>query len=157
MVEFDFAFALHYWLGLCRLNLISVTSFGSSATCGSEDALDLVTVFEDQMIQFTGEEHKDEAFHFRLMKAPVAEVSKTYLLVIFLHRAGKRGSDNKLRLLYLPTQMAQSEWREKFPYHLFAPQCRKHQKWTGRFHNPNDAEASRSLTLLAHQHLHRRA
>ena len=36
-----------------------------------EDAVDPLKVFEDRTIQFTGEEYKDETFHYRLMKPPM--------------------------------------------------------------------------------------
>jgi predicted peptidase len=110
-----------------------------------EDAVDPATVFEDKSIQFTGEEYKDETFHYRLMKPPVVEKKKKYPLVIFLHGAGERGSDNKLQLLYFPAQMAQPEWREKFPCYLLAPQCRNDKKWVEvDWSNPNDPEMPES-------------
>ncbi|MFN9718028.1 MAG: alpha/beta hydrolase-fold protein, partial [Planctomycetota bacterium] len=119
--------------------LICLTTIGASAMRAGEDAVDPVTVFEVKSIQFTGEKYTDETFEYRLMRPPVVEQDKKYPLVIFLHGAGERGRDNKLQLLYFPTQMAQPEWREKFPCYLLAPQCRNDRKWVEvDWSNPND-------------------
>jgi predicted peptidase len=135
----------HSAIGSSFAVLISVTSFGSSAMCAGENAVDPVTVFEDKTIQFTGEEYDDETFHYRLMKPPVVEKGKTYPLVVFLHGAGERGTNNKLQLLYFPTQMAQPEWREKFACYLLAPQCRNDKRWVEvDWSSPRDPEMPES-------------
>ncbi len=105
------------------------STFGAAEMRAAEDAVDPVTVFEEKSIRFTGEEYKDEAFQYRLMKPPKVEKGKQYPLVIFLHGAGERGQDNKLQLLYFPTQMAQPTWRNKFPCYVLAPQCRNDKRW----------------------------
>lgn len=115
------------------------STFGAAEMRAAEDAVDPVTVFEEKSIRFTGEEYKDETFQYRLMKPPKVEKGKQYPLVIFLHGAGERGQDNKLQLLYFPTQMAQPAWREKFPCYLLAPQCRNDKRWVEvDWSSPND-------------------
>ena len=94
-----------------------------------ESPVEATTVYEDQSLRFTGGEYKDEEFHYRLMKPPVVNQDQKYPLVIFLHGAGERGTDNALQLLYFPTQMAQPRWRDRFPCYLLAPQCRTDRKW----------------------------
>lgn len=91
--------------------------------------VDATTVYEDKSIKFTGGEYTDEEFHYRLMKPATIEQDQKYPLVIFLHGAGERGSDNTLQLQYFPTQMAQSRWRERFPCYVLAPQSRTDRKW----------------------------
>lgn len=136
---------LHSAFGSFCAVLISATTFGSSAMGAGQDAVDPAMVFEDKTIQFTGDDYKDETFHYRLMKPPVVDKGMTYPLVIFLHGAGERGDDNKLQLLYFPTQMAQPEWREKFPCYLLAPQCRNDKKWMEvDWSNPHDPEMPES-------------
>lgn len=87
------------------------------------------TVYEDKSIRFTGGEYSNEEIHYRLMKPAAAEPDQKYPLVIFLHGAGERGTDNELQLLYFPTQMAQPRYRERFPCYVLAPQCRNDRKW----------------------------
>lgn len=131
--------ALRFRIVVRSVVLMCLTMFGGSAMQAGEDVVDAATVFEDQSIRFTGGDYEDEVFHYRLMKPPVVELNKKYPLVIFLHGAGERGSDNKLQLLYFPTQMAQPEWRKKFPCFVLAPQCRNDRKWVEvDWSNPND-------------------
>jgi len=91
--------------------------------------VDPLNVYEDKTIRFTGGEYNDEEFHYRLMKPAAIEPDRKYPLVIFLHGAGERGNDNQKQLTYLPTQMAQSRYRERFPCFVLAPQCRDEHRW----------------------------
>lgn len=70
-----------------------------------------------------------EARRYRLMLPPKVEKGEVYPLIVFLHGAGERGTDNRKQLLYLPEQMAQPAWREQFPCYVLAPQCRQDAKW----------------------------
>ena len=89
----------------------------------------LTDLYQDRTITFTGGEYQNETIHYRLMSPEVVEPGKTYPLVIFLHGAGERGTDNELQLLYFPTQMAEEKWRKKYPCFILAPQCRPERKW----------------------------
>ncbi|MCP4513314.1 MAG: hypothetical protein GY826_43725 [Fuerstiella sp.] len=94
-----------------------------------EVAVASTDAFADRTLKFTGGQYNDETFHYRLMPPLNAEEGKQYPLVLFLHGAGERGTDNALQLLYLPEQMAQPRWRERFPCYILAPQCRANQRW----------------------------
>ena len=85
---------------------------------------EVVARFEEHGHQYTGGDYKDEVFRYRLLPPAKIEEGKTYPVVLFLHGAGERGDDNRLQLLYLPEQMSQPEFREKYPCFLIAPQCR---------------------------------
>jgi predicted peptidase len=85
--------------------------------------------FESRELKFSGGEYRDEVFKYRLLKPATVEPGKRYPLVVFLHGAGERGSDNAAQLAYLPQQMASEPWRSKFPCYLLAPQCREGKKW----------------------------
>ncbi|MBL8810875.1 MAG: dienelactone hydrolase family protein [Planctomycetaceae bacterium] len=99
----------------------------------------LTDLYQDRTITFTGGEYKNETIHYRLMSPEVVEPGKTYPLVIFLHGAGERGTDNELQLLYFPTQMAEEKWRKKYPCFILAPQCRPERKWMEvDWASPND-------------------
>jgi predicted peptidase len=66
---------------------------------------------------------------YRLLKPPAVEEGKRYPLVIFLHGAGERGSDNEKQLVHGVPQFAAKENREKYPCFLIAPQCPAGQRW----------------------------
>ncbi|MDA1229631.1 MAG: alpha/beta hydrolase-fold protein [Planctomycetota bacterium] len=88
-----------------------------------------ITVYDDKTILFTGGEYTNEEFHYRLMKPTQTEADSKYPLVIFLHGAGERGTDNQKQMFYFPTQMAQPRYRERFPCFVLAPQCRDDRRW----------------------------
>lgn len=91
---------------------------------------DVVSKFEDKIFTYSGGEYRDEAFHYRLLKPETIEPGQKYPVLLFLHGAGERGTDNRLQLLYLPEQMAKDEYRQKFPCFLIAPQCRADKRWS---------------------------
>lgn len=97
--------------------------------------IDIEKTYERRSIRYTGGEYKDEEFEYRIMKpAPIAdgkpeEAGKKYPLLVFLHGAGERGTDNSLQLLYLPSLMASPLWRERYQCYVLAPQCRPDRKW----------------------------
>ena len=66
---------------------------------------------------------------YRLMKPEKVEAGKAYPLVIFLHGAGERGTDNDKQLVHGVPQFATKENRAKYPCYLIAPQCPDGQKW----------------------------
>ena len=55
--------------------------------------------------------------------------TKEYPLIIFLHGAGERGTDNEIQLAYIDKVFGNSEFREKHPCYVIAPQCPKENKW----------------------------
>jgi predicted peptidase len=52
-----------------------------------------------------------------------------YPLVLYLHGAGERGTDNAKQLKYLPTWLAEPAMRQKYPCFVLAPQCRMDERW----------------------------
>lgn len=77
------------------------------------------------------EKHVFEAdgrkFPYRLLKpAKIAEGTK-YPLVIFLHGAGERGSDNDKQLAHGVPQFVANH--DRYPCFLIAPQCPDGKKW----------------------------
>jgi len=80
--------------------------------------------------QYVVRESEDETtIPYRLLAPLDVEPGKRYPLVVFLHGAGERGTENKLQLLYFPEQMARPEYRAAYPCFLVAPQCRPNHKW----------------------------
>ncbi len=85
--------------------------------------------YETREIEYTGGPYESEVFRYRLLKPANVEAGKTYPLVLFLHGAGERGSDNAKQLKYLPQLLATDAYREKLPCYVLAPQCRNGKQW----------------------------
>lgn len=68
-------------------------------------------------------------FPYLLLPPANVEEGKSYPLVLFLHGAGERGSDNKAHWRHFPERMASAEYREKYPCFVLAPQCPEEQTW----------------------------
>src|SRR5258708_5156999 len=113
-------------------------------------AVDASKAYEEQSVTFTGGDYKDEVFKYRLLKPAKVEPGKKYPVVLFLHGAGERGSDNSNQLKYLPEQMAQPEWQEKYPCFLIAPQCRAdgNKWWVGRGSSATDDPGEQMKVVL---------
>ncbi|HKB03670.1 MAG TPA: prolyl oligopeptidase family serine peptidase [Gemmataceae bacterium] len=66
---------------------------------------------------------------YRLLTPSTQRSDKKYPLVIFLHGAGERGTDNEKQLVHGVPQFATNENQENYPCFLIAPQCPDGQKW----------------------------
>jgi predicted peptidase len=60
---------------------------------------------------------------YRLMPPLAVNRGERYPLLVFLHGAGEKGTDNQTQLLGLPEQMAETRWRKPFSCFMVAPQC----------------------------------
>jgi predicted peptidase len=101
--------------------------------------------FADECVQCAGKD-----YHFRLLKPLEPEKGKKYPLVLFLHGAGERGSDNLAQLKHFPEKMILAEYRKAFPCFLVAPQCQEGKQWvdapwSDRNPTPMAAEPSEML------------
>jgi predicted peptidase len=72
---------------------------------------------------------RSEILRHRLLKPKRVEPGRKYPLIVFLHGAGERGTDNVQQLVHFPELMASDEHRERFPCFVFAPQCRPEYRW----------------------------
>jgi predicted peptidase len=70
-------------------------------------------------------------FAYRLLKPEPAalEAGARRPLVVFLHGAGERGTDNVKQLKYLPAWLAEPANRGRHPAFVLAPQCRADERW----------------------------
>lgn len=66
---------------------------------------------------------------YRVLAPAGVKAGARYPLVLFLHGAGERGTDNLAQLKYLPAWLAEPANREAFPCFVVAPQCRPEKKW----------------------------
>lgn len=109
---------------------IGATLLAVSVVGAREPAREALTdIYVPLAVKYSGGDYKDETFNYRLMRPRKVEPGQRYPLIVFLHGAGERGTENKRQLFYLPTQMAQPEYREKYPCYLLAPQCRGGKQW----------------------------
>jgi len=75
------------------------------------------------------ERHTYDQLPYRLLCPRVAEPGTRYSLVVFLHGAGERGTDNETQLVHGVPQFLAAENRTKYDYFLIAPQCPPGQRW----------------------------
>ena len=101
------------------LCVISVT-VGANMTNGKDPLPLEAHVYQD---------HSGKKLPYRLLKPLAIEEGKKYPLVVFLHGAGERGTDNEKQLVHGVPQFASKENREKYPCFLIAPQCPDGKKW----------------------------
>jgi predicted peptidase len=66
---------------------------------------------------------------YRLLKPSHAADGKKYPLVIFLHGAGERGTDNVKQLVHGMADFASDEIMKKYPAFVVAPQCPEERQW----------------------------
>ncbi len=81
---------------------------------------------ENSAYQAVSVQHGGQEYHYRLLR-PTAATGK-FPLVVFLHGAGERGTDNLAQLKFLPKALG-GELRPKFPFFVLAPQCAPGQQW----------------------------
>lgn len=70
---------------------------------------------------------------YRLLKPTGSSPDGKFPVLIFLHGAGSRGSDNVRQLHSLPILLAQEPYRSQFPCYVIVPQCPEHYSWSSYF------------------------
>ncbi len=80
----------------------------------------------------------DGKLPYRLLKPLNYDSKQQYPLVLFLHGAGERGSDNERQLIHGGKDFADEGFRKRHPAFIVAPQCPEEKKWVDV---PWDSEA----------------
>lgn len=81
--------------------------------------------------------------------APTAvKAGKTYPLVLFLHGAGQRGSDNTAQLTHGVIPILEGASKLGEPCFLIAPQCPRDGWWGPRSRSPQRADAAAKPALM---------
>lgn len=70
-----------------------------------------------------------DSLPYRLLKPVNPDAFDKFPLVIFLHGAGERGSDNEAQIKHITELFLNEQYRGKYPCYLIAPQCPKGQWW----------------------------
>jgi len=98
----------------------------------SDTITDVAEAYEERSISIATGVTTAE-FRYRLLVPDPAithgRQDDRYPLVLYLHGAGERGSDNAKQLKYLPTWLAEPPLRHTRPCFVLAPQCRMDERW----------------------------
>ncbi len=66
---------------------------------------------------------------YRLLLPENYSPDKKYPLILFLHGAGERGTDNESQLIHIRKVVENEEFRQKYPCFVLAPQCPENMRW----------------------------
>lgn len=123
------------WVGI-NLSLYWNYSSGEPRGFSQREIAQLLEKYETREIQVSGDQSESPVkIRYQMMEPKSVISDQKYPLVLFLHGAGGKGSDGYRHLKSLPRQMADSEWRERFPCFLVAPQCPSGQSWAHQMEN----------------------
>jgi predicted peptidase len=75
------------------------------------------------------QEASGKTLPYRLLAPAKLEPGRQYPLVLFLHGAGERGTDNERQLVHGVAAFASAEARRQYPCYLVAPQCPAGARW----------------------------
>ncbi|HEV7281895.1 MAG TPA: PHB depolymerase family esterase [Pirellulaceae bacterium] len=81
----------------------------------------------DALSAETFKSEEGQTLNYRLLVPPKIEEGKKYPLVVFLHGAGERGSDNAAQMKHGVTDFVRNQ--SEYPCFLIAPQCPEGKKW----------------------------
>ena len=88
-------------------------------------ALDAKDAFEPK----TCHDASGKTLPYRIMAPKDYDPNKKYPLVLFLHGAGERGTDNLIQLVHGMNDFSKDENRAKYPCFVVAPQCPTGKRW----------------------------
>ena len=100
-------------------------------------------VYESRKVVTTEDGSRAE-FSYRLLRPAAVDPTTRDPVILFLHGAGERGSDNAKQLKYLPAWMGEPDLRHRYPCFVVVPQCREEHKWVDV--DWSQAESSRQTT-----------
>jgi predicted peptidase len=83
-----------------------------------------------------------DSLSYRLLYPLNYSKHKRYPLVLFLHGAGQRGTDNEAQLTGVPKALTDTAGREKYPCFILVPQCPKNDVWVKFPHFPESLQTT---------------
>jgi predicted peptidase len=95
-------------------------------------AMPLAAEETDHRDRFSAAVYADPAGYklpYRMLAPAKRAQGQRYPLVIFLHGAGERGTDNKKQLVHGMNDFASDEIMAKYPAFVVAPQCPEEKRW----------------------------
>jgi predicted peptidase len=92
--------------------------------------------------------HNGDTLRYRMLIPANYDIHKSYPLVIFLHGAGERGSDNAAQLLHGGSLFLKDSIRKEFPSFVIFPQCPQDSTWAPLRLNRDSAGKVTGLAFL---------
>ncbi|AUP77907.1 carboxylesterase family protein [Flavivirga eckloniae] len=102
--------------------------------------------------------NKSDTLPYRIMMPKDFDTSKQYPVMLFLHGAGERGSNNTSQLVHGSKLFASEDHTTNFPAIVIFPQCPKNSFWASvkadrtsrpiKFEFPLDAEPTKPMQLV---------
>ena len=74
--------------------------------------------------------HNGKTLPYRYLEPQNIKSNKKYPVVLFLHGAGERGTDNEAQLLHCSGQFLNPQFQENYPAYIFFPQAPKGAFWS---------------------------
>jgi predicted peptidase len=90
-----------------------------------------------------------DSLPYRLLYPLHYNKHKRYPLVLFLHGAGQRGTDNEAQLTGVPKVLTDTAGREKYACFILVPQCPKNDVWVKFPHFPENIQTTELPTRSA--------
>lgn len=87
------------------------------------------------------------ALNYRILYPENYQPGEKYPVLLFLHGAGERGSDNEAQLRHGGDMLASHAMRSKYPALVIAPQCPEEKSWST--YKPKDEQGDRSYPPAA--------
>ena len=150
---------MNFFLNAC-LPIVAENGLACRPCCPSASALFLILAImapalaEDKPIKspeemFEAQQYtapNGEELSYRLLAPEQITGDTAYPLVIFLHGAGERGSDNLAQLKHGLRELCSPEWRKRFPCYVIAPQCPSGQRWADIDWTKQEIEAPMTIS-----------
>ena len=104
------------------------------------------TSFSQDLSLFEAKEYIQgtDTLRYRLLLPENFDKSRAYPLVLFLHGAGERGSDNEKQLIHGMPRFVEAGNRKNLPCIVIAPQCPLNQSW-------NSSKTNRDVTPVVRE------
>jgi len=103
------------------VGMVLMTLLGTTLSARGDEAQE---TFQSRVF-----EHMGIQLPYRILFPEGFQRDKKYPLVLFLHGAGERGTDNAVQLVHGMNDFARPENRAKYPCIVVAPQCPQERRW----------------------------
>lgn len=114
------------------LSLVLARTVGVAALLASWNAVmaePVLAADPNEVLEARVYKSGDESLNYRLLKPKDYDAAKKYPIVLFLHGAGERGSDNRKQLVHGIKEFTTDDAMNDRPCFVVAPQCPSGQKW----------------------------
>ena len=89
-----------------------------------------ISLFAQEIYLYGSFSHNGYALPYRYLEPQNIKSNKKYPVVLFLHGAGERGTDNEAQLLHCSAQFLNPDVRDRYPAYVFFPQAPQGAFWS---------------------------